>query len=55
MHLIIRIVWVFTWRSRDPCEFEEILSLADHHLNALGQRLILQQDEQLSQSPWRTH
>lgn len=46
---------VFTWSSWDPCKLGQILSLSNHHLDALGQCLVLQQDEQLPQSPWHTH
>lgn len=53
--LLCVIVLVSTWSSWDPCELGQILSLSDHHLDALGQRLVLQQDEQLAQCPWRTH
>lgn len=45
---------VSTWSSRDPCEFGQILGLPDHHLDALSHSLVLQQDEQLAQSPRRT-
>ena len=48
-------VSAFTWSSWDPCELGQILSLSDHHLDALCQRLILQQDEELAQSPRHTH
>lgn len=45
---------MFTWSSWDPRELGQTLSFSDHHLDALGQRLVLQQDEQLAQSPRRT-
>lgn len=46
---------IFTWSSWDPRELGQVLSLSDHHLDALGERLVLQQDEQLAQSTWCTH
>lgn len=45
----------FTWSSWHPCELGQILSLSDHHLDTLGHCLILQQDEQLSQSTRHTN
>lgn len=45
---------IFTWSSWDPRELGQTLSFSDHHLDALGQRLVLQQDEELAQSPRRT-
>lgn len=45
---------VSTWSSRDPCEFGQVLGLPDHHLDALSHSLVLQQDEQLAQSPRHT-
>jgi len=40
-----------TWSSRHPCELDKALCFADHHLEPLGQGLVLQQDEELAQWP----
>lgn len=45
---------ILTWTSWDPGELGQVLGLPDHHFDPLGQNLVLQQDQELSQISGRT-
>lgn len=44
-----------TWCSWHARKFGQVLCLPDHDLDAVGHRLVLEQDKQLTQSPRATH
>lgn len=44
-----------TWSPRHPGEFGQVLSFPHHHLHAMRQRLILQQNQDLAQKSHRTN
>ena len=44
--------WCCTWCPWHAREFGQVLGLADHDLDAVGRRLVLEQDEELAEGSW---